>query len=203
VFTDTVFLVSGGADTFTYLWPADGPYGAPRRVASFRGEIVCIAISQEFHLVVSGSGDGALLFIVPETGVVTRVCAVEPQGAVPKMALITAEWGFVVVASEKEGETFVTVYSVNGELVRNKRVNAPIVAWASWKDNSGFDFLVMADARGAVFVCEVFDLDCKEITQVEAIRAVFVAPDDRVIALIQKNKVKFISYPEIGLLAPR
>lgn len=158
-----------------------------------------IMISHDFHLVVSGSADGVLLFIVDETGGLTCGCVREPEGAISKRILIPPEWGFALVAIETAKEQFIAVYTVNGEKIRSARIGANVAAWTVWRSNSGFDFAVLADDKGAVFVFEVFWLKLgKPILIIrEPVRAVFVAPKDEIMAIIGTDKLYIQSFPEL------
>jgi WD40 repeat protein len=160
VAADGSFLVSGGADTFVCCWRFDG--GILARIPSFRGEILCIAVAAEFVLAVAGTRDGALLWINPERGAITRVVKL-PDGQVPRRVMITPEWGFVVVHSQMavggEVRHSIAVYSVNGEKVRVKTLQYGVTAWCCWSCRKGFDHALIIDDVGCVFLCEVFWLD--------------------------------------------
>jgi hypothetical protein len=163
VAADGVFVVSGGADTFVCCWRLDG--GEPARVPSFRGEILCVAVSAEFALAVAGTRDGAILWITPGRGAIARVVQL-PDGEVPRRLMITHEWGFVVAHTQAVvgglPRHSVAVYGVNGEKVRVRAVERPIAAWCCWSCARGFDHALIVDDAGCVFACEVFWLDFGE-----------------------------------------
>jgi WD40 repeat protein len=154
------FLVSGGADTFTNCWRI-GPW-THTRVPSFRGEILCVAVSSNFRMAIAGTRDGALLWIVPETGAIARVVQLDP-GELPKRVMVTDAWGFVVVHTQAvvdgEARFALAVYTVNGERIRARALERGIAAWTSWRCAKGFDHALIVDDAGCIFRCEVFWLD--------------------------------------------
>jgi hypothetical protein len=76
------------------------------------------------------------------------------------LVLVTNGWGFIVVyAQELRGgssERFIYVFSVNGELLKKRKIDFQVVVWTTWTTADRFDFIAMADDNGKLFAFEVF-----------------------------------------------
>jgi hypothetical protein len=56
-----------------------------------------------------------------------------------------------------------SVYTTNGRCVRSRLLHGPLAAWASWTSEDGFDWIVIADEKGALEYAEVELLDFAEV----------------------------------------
>jgi hypothetical protein len=82
------------------------------------------------------------------------------SGFRPLALLGTQFWGFVVVYGTKivggKLEHSLTLYSVNGDLIRTVGITAAVVKWSTFTTVDGFDLIVMADSTGNCFLFEAF-----------------------------------------------
>jgi hypothetical protein len=79
---------------------------------------------------------------------------------VPVRVAVTPGWGFIVVhGCEYTGGNrrwVVTVFNVNGAIIRTAICPGPIEAWDAWTCERGFEFMVVAVEKGKLFAFEVF-----------------------------------------------
>jgi hypothetical protein len=101
-----------------------------------------------------------VLFCSLNKGFVTNVVPLEERR--PIMMIITKSWGFVIVClrvvSESGVEYSLALFTVNGQLVRDVKIPARIVAWSCFVSDKGFDYMAIALETGPCFVFEAFYL---------------------------------------------
>jgi hypothetical protein len=124
----------------------------------FTSAVRSLALSATFRLVVCGTRDGSLVFCALNSGIVTRTVTV--PGRRPMRILITPGWGFLLVYfREIHDGTFrhlLTLYTVNGDFVREIEIEAAIAVWSASRDENGFDWVAMALVSGSCHVFEAF-----------------------------------------------
>ena len=115
------------------------------------------------------------------------------------MILVTSGWGFVCVYSTKHTKgqlrSFLTLYDVNGVMIREKELPCGITAWSTFTTKSGFDYIIMATDTGKCYLFEAFYLDIgSPFYEGEAsIKAVHYSVDDNVaVVVFDLGKVGFI-----------
>jgi hypothetical protein len=78
----------------------------------------------------------------------------------PIQIVITDSWGFVLVYFREliEGvlKHFLTLYTVNGDFIREIELEKGIAVWAVQRDEKGFDWIAMALENGRCYVFEAF-----------------------------------------------
>jgi hypothetical protein len=152
------WLAAAGRDAVVTLFAPSRPSIS---IPLYRDEIVCVAVSASFQLVVSGTRDGFLILSSLNRGSTVRV--VDLCGCRPYALLITDSWGFIGVCMTRlvsaTIEHIVAVFSVNGEMIRSRQIPRAVAAWDSWADSKGFDRIVFATERGRMMSCEAFWLD--------------------------------------------
>ena len=125
---------------------------------SYGGSITCCNINGKFFVVVIGTKDGKLIIYSLNKGNIVR--SINLNGAVPSLLLVTNGWGFIVCYAQKisEGKLkhYVYVFSINGELIRKRKLDFEIAIWSSWTSNKAFDYMVISDDNGKLFAFEVF-----------------------------------------------
>jgi hypothetical protein len=112
-----------------------------------------IAVNVEYHLLVIGTLEASILLYSLISGLFRM--KVDLPGEIPERILVTDGWGFILVASQSR----ISLFDVNGKLLRSIGVTINIVAWCTWRDSKGFDFVGLADDNGKIFVCEAFYLE--------------------------------------------
>jgi hypothetical protein len=119
---------------------------------------VTMAVSCGFDLLVVGTMEGNVLMHSLHSGLFRTRNHLD--GEIPVRILITEGWGFVLVDTKKN----IYLFNVNGLKIRVVQPQMEVVAWSTWKDVRGFDFLAVADEKGRVFVSEAFYLSFGEPT---------------------------------------
>ena len=79
--------------------------------------------------------------------------------AEPSRIIITPGWGFIVVESNQE----LFLVSINGKIIRRKKVDFVIAKWNSWCCERGFDFILIADTKGQIRMSEAFDIKFDDV----------------------------------------
>jgi hypothetical protein len=140
----------------------------------FTSSVRKCAVSAPFKLVVCGTRDGSLVFCSLSPQVLVRI--VDLGGRHPIQILITPSWGFVCVylreVTEGVLKHILALYTVNGDPIREVAIEEPIVAWAAYTDNDGFDFIGVAFDDGRCHFFEAFWLDIGEPVYEVAVRVV-------------------------------
>ena len=170
---------------------------------SYTSSISCISISSEFHTMVFGTRDGSLLFCSLNNGTITKIVNLK-QKRRPTSLLITPSWGFVVVC---ESEIYdgvlkfnLEVYSINGELIRSSKENQienEIIAWSTFRNEKGFDFVVFANDKNECYLFEAFylnNLDKPFFISPSKVAALSFLNDESVVTITTKDG-EFILVP--------
>jgi WD40 repeat protein len=170
------WITTGGTDTTTNIWEIKTMKSPLHSVTSCRDEIISCAISQNFGMVASAARDGSILLILTATGTISHVIDLPET---PLLICMTNGWGFVLVHSAKIvdaiSEYYLTLFTVNGDLIRKVKIEFGIQTWVTWESLQGFDYVAAVANNGEIYVFEVFFLDVgsyvrKVIGQVVAIR---------------------------------
>jgi hypothetical protein len=124
----------------------------------FTSSVRALALSAAFRLVVCGTRDGSLVLCALNSGIVTRTVTV--TGRRPIQILITPAWGFILVYFREISDGLLrhmlTLYTVNGDFVREIEIDTSIAVWSAWRDEDGFDWIAMALANGQCHIFEAF-----------------------------------------------
>lgn len=125
---------------------------------SYGDSISCCCINQNYFITVLGTNNGSLVISSFTKGEIVRV--INLKSVTPKLITVTNGWGFIVVYATKlcgfEIKHYIYVFSVNGRLIRKRKINFPIISWCNWKSKKGFDYMVISDNNGKLFSFEVF-----------------------------------------------
>lgn len=134
-------------------------------IPSFTGALRCCAVDDNFHTVVCGAKNGYLLLISANQGVITKM--IDISGYRPIKILITPAWGFILVYSTllTDGKLhhFMTLYSINGELLKKITLQCAVVSWSAYKSSDDFDYIAFADEEGKCYTFEAFFLQPKQV----------------------------------------
>jgi hypothetical protein len=199
---DSRNVVSGGADTITQCWFIADSEMEPHSVPLFRGEIVAIWIASEFGFWVVGTADGAMTLIETRTGIVTRAIPLE-NNARPVKIIVTEEWGFILAcvteAVDGKMQNSLVLFSVNGELIRTRKIPAPVVAWTTFASEQGFDFVLMADRQGNLFFFEAFFLNIGDSIRCwrfddPALAVHYVLKEEMVVLLLESGALSLFPF---------
>ena len=129
-------------------------------IASYRESITCCYTSGTFNMSVFGTKDGFMLFSQIPSGEVMKVISLGEYR--PQLVLITQQWGFVLLYATKIVDGIVLhyllLYSVNGDLLRETKIECGVTSWSTYSSFDGFDYVCMGDEKGHVFVYEAFFL---------------------------------------------
>ena len=171
------FLVSGGSDTTINVFnnssqstnsnsstPLVNGVSHLKTIPSFRSEITCCDINEKFGTIACGTKDGSILLIDTATLVTTMAIDIAPE--VPIMIKVTLGWGFIVVYSTREHEGRIvpslSVYDINGQFIRKKKISSPISLWTTYVSIDGFDYIACANDAGGISLFEVFFLNIED-----------------------------------------
>jgi hypothetical protein len=108
--------------------------------------------SSAYNRVVVGTRSGRLCFYALYDG--RFVTAVDLGGFIPLRILVTAGFGFVVVAFHRR----LAVFTINGTKIREREFAHNVTEWCPMVNRRGFDFVLVATTEGRVIVVEAFTL---------------------------------------------
>jgi hypothetical protein len=132
----------------------------------FYGDVIlCCAISKTFGLAVGGTVSGSLVFCSLFEGTKVNVVSLG-DGFSPVRTVITETWGFVVTfatfTARGTPSYHLFVHNVNGRFIRTVQIGFAVFAWCSFASRKAFDYLVVADEVGKLFLLEAFYCDVKK-----------------------------------------
>lgn len=134
-------------------------------------EIIVSAVSITFHTMAFGTKNGSLVICSTTTNKLVRIVALsqkeqtnelKPIGyrIYPHKIIITPSWGFIAVHYNEiisgVKHYFVSIFTINGELIRRVEISTEIDFWYCWTTYSGFDYIAFASNNGRIAISEVF-----------------------------------------------
>lgn len=161
-------------------------------IPSYRSSINCVCISDEFHTVICGTSDNALLFTSLATNETYRVVEIETT---PRHLLVTGAWGFVCVYGDIiiDGirNHYIDIFNINGMQIRHINVDFDIACWSSFKSQKSFDFIILGTTDGRVFIFEAYfgKIGFPVIDAGEDIKCVQFLPLSSVVIAVTSNRI--------------
>ena len=165
----------------------------------FYGTVLCSSLSSQFHMGVFGTSDNSLLFCTLRKGTIIKSVCLGNKS--PLSILITKKWGFVVVCCSEltDGELkySLSLFSVNGDFIRETNINRPVATWASFFDDKGFDFIIMANDFLKVYIFEVFYMNINEESPIfyaksPVISLTYLSKEHCALVVTSNGKITFI-----------
>jgi hypothetical protein len=154
------WIASGGTDTTTNIWSMPSPSTPFYSVTTSRDEVVACAVGENFGIVASATRDGSIFLIVIGTGATAHVLSIKET---PVLLMVTPGWGFVLVHSTKIVDAiahfYLTLFSINGDLIRKCEIPFGLQAWTTWESRKGFDYVAAIGSDGDLVVFEAFFLE--------------------------------------------
>jgi WD40 repeat protein len=151
------YVVTGGRDSVLRLY-STANLELYKVIPTLSERALCVGVSGQFSFCVCGTADKRLLLCDLLNGRTQHV--IDLCQLTPKKLLVTKTWGFVLVlAQEGRKKQWVLLYSNNGELIKQKKLDVALKAWTTFKSSDGFDYVVAADHDGGLHVIEAFFLD--------------------------------------------
>jgi hypothetical protein len=128
-------------------------------IMTYLCEVSCCDVSTLFDLIAIGNKRGVVMLCSLAKRKV--LLAFEVRDWKPVWVRITRGWGIVLVlAADRFSRRFwIGAHDMEGELINEREVPERVVAVAAFMSGSGFDYLVFADAKGAVFVLDVIRME--------------------------------------------
>ena len=153
----------------------------------YRDSITCSFISNDFHIHVAGTRDGALVLTSLKTGKTTHV--IELGNAVPTRVLVTPSWGFIVVDVKQKIQGFVKhfldLYTINGDFIRKTELEATsIIQWTTWSSHCGFDYIAFITDNLVVFTMEAFYMTPRRLSSSLIRRPIGIFYSEKLSALL-------------------
>ncbi|KAK8897791.1 hypothetical protein M9Y10_000019 [Tritrichomonas musculus] len=147
------------------------------KVEFYGDQITCCALSKSFRVAACGTVSGRIVVCSLFEG--KKVCVIplihdagealpsefEIAELKPAKVMITNSWGFIVTYAEAydnlgHQKLLMFLHNINGRLIRCADVGKfPISCWATFNSCKDFDYIVMANLKGMVFVFEAFYLN--------------------------------------------
>lgn len=142
--------------------------GELARFRSYRGSILCSAISSLFKVHIMGTSDGIL--VVTSLDTIEQVRVIDLGNVTPISITVTPTWGFILVYGEcvEHGRQkyVLSVHTINGVRVRVKTLSdGPIQLMTTFSSPRGFDYVAYV-IKTKVYVSEVFFLSERSIPKI-------------------------------------
>lgn len=72
---------------------------------------------------------------------------------------ISQNWGFIiVVSSRKNNAKSVTIYNINGLLIKKVEIECSINKIVCWTDKDDFDYIALSDINGNIYASEIYEI---------------------------------------------
>ena len=128
-------------------------------IASYRSRLPCVAISEEFNLIVNGTRDGFIVFSSLTSLAIERIVALD-DGERPVLLSISPSWGFVVVHTFqiKSGivTNFLVVFNVNGKLISRTKIDFQVNCLITFADSSSLDNIIFSEKTGTLYFSDIY-----------------------------------------------
>lgn len=180
--SDGIYTAICGKDTVIHLFKKIEKDKRPiHSIISFYNSIVCCFVWSPFDSMVCGTKDCSLLICSLSKGEIVYDidvrsilkqkcenidCENEPLDNISfKMILVTPSWGFILIYSEillkKDGKVvhIVSLLNINGNYIRSVEFNFRIACWESFSSLDGFDYVLVSDENGKLYLFEAFYLN--------------------------------------------
>jgi hypothetical protein len=167
-------------------------------VPTYRTSVLCNCMSKRFGVVIGGTDDRHLIIASIHDGSTIRVVKLD---SVPIKVVVTSNWGFILVhgCDYVDGwpQYTLSLFNINGLLVRTIPFQHTIDRWVTWTSPSGFDFMLLSTDRGKLYAFEVFFLDvgspvyrcCAELIALDYAKA-----SNMIVSVTSDGKVHMIPF---------
>ena len=188
---DSSYLLTANTDSLVSLYNTHQTNTPLFTIPCFTSTISCADISSPFHQIVCGTKDGSLIIASLKDGSITRI--VDLEGRRPVSVCITKSWGFLMLyltdLSAGVLKHYISIYSINGDKIREAEIKTGIQTWSTYTNEKGFDFVVLVDESGDIFHFEAFYLDLgrRIISVTENFASISYIPDECVIIGVTRN----------------
>ena len=146
-----------GTDMTTRVFSSENPHTQLFSIPSYRSETTCCAMSNSFNVIVTGSIDGTMQICSLTSGNINHVVSV---GYKLLHMCISYGWGFITAYCEKRQKSKrrfeLELFTVNGMFISSTKLESELLAWETWSDTSGFDWIAISLRGGKVYVFELY-----------------------------------------------
>ena len=162
-FKESNFVNESHSVSYQKVLQRDRYYGLKYSVPTYRKSILCSALSVTFGVSISGTDDGSLIVASIHDGSAIRAIKLD-DNQIPHYLVVTPGWGFILVNSSKyingRQKFFLSLYTINGDLIKSISVDFSIDKAISWTNEQGFDFVaILTKNRNKIIVFEAFYMD--------------------------------------------
>lgn len=154
---DGPYLATSGTDNILNIYRS----GFSKKIAYsthiYRETVTCMAVSETFKVIVSGTRDGGIIVTNLANG--NTIMVLDVKGEPVKVA-VTPSWGFIVALVCSESNFTVSVFTINGDFVIEKavRCDSLVTNMVSFASAHGFDYICVSNSKGRLLVAEVYTL---------------------------------------------
>jgi len=126
-------------------------------IPSYRDYTLCVSLSDQFSLIVSGTRDGSIQISSLPNGVTQRVIPLDNRR--PLRICISKVFGFIIVYCEKTNDIHrgkeLILFTVNGDKLKELSLQSELICWTQWEE-SGTDFLSISLKNGKLYSFETY-----------------------------------------------
>ncbi|EAY23469.1 Beige/BEACH domain containing protein [Trichomonas vaginalis G3] len=168
--SDGNIFTSGGVDTSIKVM--DSNFQTLFTFVTHSDEVTSVFTSQIFKTIIATTHDGRVFFVDLRRQDVYREITIE--NGFPRNVVVTPGWGFVVVYFTKNENavenSYISVYSINAELIRTFKIPGTLTAMTSFESSSGFDYVLFGLEKGTVYGFEAFFGSTEKLVKIEDIQ---------------------------------
>ncbi|OHS96264.1 Beige/BEACH domain containing protein [Tritrichomonas foetus] len=162
---DGIWTAVAGKDAIIQLFKNNIYQNGPvHSIMSFCDSISCCDISSVFDTMACGTKDKSLLICSLSRGNVMNDIKLS-EGFTIKKILITPAWGFILIYTESVKNSriahYISLYNINGKFIKGIEIDFVVSDWVSWRSESGFDYVLLSDEKGRLYMFEAFYLNVK------------------------------------------
>lgn len=120
--------------------------------------IELITISELYDTLIFAGNEEIIITTLSRPGTIKHVSL---SGFIPHKIIVTQGWGFIVVYAHsiKDSEPYFLLFTLNGESIRQKKLDFNISVMYSAKTLTNFDYLFFASEKGHIYSCEAYFLE--------------------------------------------
>jgi hypothetical protein len=142
---ESIFFMANGC--VVYSCTRNDPASVQELIVAPHG-ICCLEMSETFDVIAVITINNVLRLCTLTNGEVTTIINLAGE---PDRVLITLAWGIIVVASGLD----LSVYTINGDKVGERKLDAEVHVWSAVADHRLLDFLMCVDTEYRINEFEV------------------------------------------------
>ena len=150
-------VVTGGRDGIVAWEHGSATYGSC--------PIICVSANDKLGLVAYLDEDRKITLLLASNFSYVRSFDLQiPDGAQPKKILFCDGYGYICVLSTDKSKSIISMYTLNGELIRGSGIESEIVVMESVSSPStALDYLIFGDSKRRIAVSVAYEIEAATV----------------------------------------